>query len=299
MMGTVVGTSERAVDGWLEAWRLDTERALAARLDAFEGPARLREAMSYSVLAGGKRLRPLLCLAACDAVGAGAKVAMGPAVAVELVHTFSLIHDDLPAMDDDDLRRGRPTCHRAFGEAVALLAGDALLAEAFDAALDGLADAATGLRIVHELRRGTAGMVSGQILDLEGEGAHLGREALEHLHRNKTGALIVASLRMGAIAAGASDEALSALTSFGERIGLAFQVVDDLLDVVGDPARLGKGAHGDARHGKSTFAELLGVEGARAYSLELLATANAALEGGTLRTDRLRALAERAVHRES
>ena len=285
---------------WLGRWQALVERELAVRAQALAGPARLREAMSYSLLAGGKRLRPLLCLAAAHACGGRVEAALGPALALELVHTFSLIHDDLPCMDDDELRRGVPTCHKAFDEATALLAGDAMLSWAFELAVAGLEDDTRAARIVGAMARacGTTGMVGGQVLDLAGEGQSLGRAAMEEVHRRKTGALIIAGVELGALSVGATEPTLAALRLYGDSVGLAFQVVDDLLDVVGHRERLGKPVGGDARNQKSTYVTLLGQGGARAEATRLHHLALQALDGFGEAAEPLRMLAARAVERD-
>lgn len=241
-------------------------------------PGRLHEAMRYSVFAGGKRLRPALVLAACRACGGG-DAACGPALAaVELLHTYTLIHDDLPAMDDDDLRRGRPTCHRAFDEATAILAGDALQTLAFEAT------AALGAEAVIVLAKaaGSQGVVGGQQDDLDAEGALIDTSPatiarLERIHRGKTAALIRASCALGAIAAGATPAQRAAVEAFGEAIGLAFQVADDVLDATADAARLGKTPGKDAAQGKLTYVAVHGLEKARAEAVRQEALAFAAL----------------------
>lgn len=252
---------------------------LAAALDlAFRGgeAARLAQAARYSLEAGGKRVRPVLCMLACEAVGGRAEVALPGAVALEFVHTYSLIHDDLPAMDDDDLRRGRPTNHKVFGEGHAILAGDALLTEAFSvlAAADlEPARRAEALRLLAE-GAGWRGMAGGQALDLEGE--QLEAYDLEHLrliHRLKTGALLRASLEIGAVLGGASPAERAALRSYGEAIGLAFQIQDDILDATATDTELGKRAGKDAGRGKITYPSLLGLEGARRALQEATETA--------------------------
>jgi geranylgeranyl pyrophosphate synthase len=241
-------------------------------------PARLHAAMRYSVLAGGKRLRPALVLGACRAVGAADDVADPALAAVECFHTYTLIHDDLPAMDDDDLRRGRPTCHKQFDEATAILAGDALQALAFELA------AHHGAAAVISLARagGSLGVVGGQQEDLDAEGRVItgspaDRALLERIHRGKTAALIRASCELGALAAGASAAQRSALAAYGEAIGLAFQIADDVLDATADAATLGKTPGKDAAQGKLTYVALCGLDGARAEARRLLDTALAAL----------------------
>jgi geranylgeranyl diphosphate synthase, type II len=226
-------------------------------------PDRLQEAMAYSLLAGGKRLRPVLVLMACEACGGERADALPAACAVEMVHTYSLIHDDLPAMDDDDFRRGRPTNHKVFGEALAILAGDALLTLALESVAEGIASSSVARRCVVELARasGMIGMVAGQVADLEAEGrSDIDLDQLEAIHRRKTGCLLTSSLVMGAFVAEANEGQLAALRRYGECIGLAFQITDDLLDVRGDEQKLGKAARKDAARGKVTYPALLGIE---------------------------------------
>ena len=223
--------------------------------------------MRYSLFAGGKRIRPLLAMAAAEAVSDEPEGIENAACALELIHTYSLIHDDLPALDNDDLRRGRPTCHKVFGDAMAILAGDALLTLAFEA-LSKLPDVDAGrrIRLVAELATASGtvgGMIGGQVNDLEGEGKEPTAVLLESIHRAKTGALLRASVRMGAIYAGADDAQLAALTCFGEHIGLAFQIVDDVLDVEQSSEALGKTAGKDAQQQKITFPAVYGLERSR------------------------------------
>jgi geranylgeranyl diphosphate synthase type II len=259
--------------------------------------------MRYSLFAGGKRIRPVLCLEAARTVSAGAAGVEAAACSLELVHTYSLIHDDLPALDNDDLRRGRPTCHKVFGEAMAILAGDGLLTLAFQvlAQLDAVS-AACKARLVEELSVacGTVGgMVAGQVNDLEGEKKTPTPELLESIHRAKTGALLRASLRMGAIYAGADDAQLAALSRYGEHAGLAFQIVDDLLDVEQSSEALGKTAGKDAQQHKITFPAVYGLEVSRRMAEEERERAHRALEPFGPRADRLRELAELIVHRQA
>ena len=247
-----------------------------------ERPPKVHEAMRYSVFAGGKRLRPLLALFACEAVGADPAEAMPAAVALELIHTYSLIHDDLPAMDDDDFRRGRPTCHKVFGEAIAILAGDGLLTHAFRVLADLDPDrvaAVRRLQVIAEIAEaaGSLGMVGGQAMDILSEGRALDRETLLYLHTHKTGALIRASIRSGGIAGGAQGESLAALTRYGEAVGLAFQIVDDILDIEGATEEMGKSAGSDARKHKATYPALFGLEASRQDAARLLDEAKAAL----------------------
>lgn len=288
--------ARRRVDEALDRW-LPVE---GARRDA-GCPPRLAEAMRYSVQAGGKRLRPVLALMAAEACGADPAAALPPACALEMVHTYSLIHDDLPAMDDDDLRRGRPTCHKAFDEATAILAGDGLLTLAFEVIARYTAPPAAALTCVRVLAEaaGAAGMVGGQMADLEAEGRDDATlEALEAIHRRKTGALLHAALRMGAAVAGAPEPIIAALCGYGTAIGLAFQIVDDLLDVQGDEAKLGKRVGKDSDLGKWTYPGLLGLEGSRLKARRLAEEAVAALAPLGPAGGRLEALAWQLLDRD-
>ncbi|MCA9103735.1 MAG: polyprenyl synthetase family protein [Planctomycetales bacterium] len=258
------------------------ETALSVELDRLAGacPERLLAAMRHSLMSGGKRLRPLLVLLAADACEGSLTEAMPAAVAVELVHTYSLIHDDLPAMDDDDMRRGRPACHIAFDEATAILAGDALLTLAFEVVGRSVKPAgrAAACCVVLAEAAGPLGMVAGQVDDLAAEG-HAGTiEDLEAIHRRKTGALLTAALRLGAVSAGASDKQLAALVQFGAYLGLAFQIKDDLLDVAGDPTTLGKRTGQDEKVGKLTYPALLGVAASQQRIEELIHQARRSLQ---------------------
>ncbi len=245
-------------------------------------PPSVHRAMRYSVLAGGKRLRPILVIAGAEAVGAGADRVLPTACALELIHTYSLIHDDLPAMDDDDFRRGRPTNHKVFGEAVAILAGDALLTLAFRLIADNAAHLADGRVICQVIAdvataAGTEGMVGGQVMDIESEGRAVTPEMLDAIHTRKTAALIRASLRAGALLGGAAPAALHAVTAAGERLGLAFQIVDDILDVEGNLEELGKSAGSDERKRKATYPALHGLDASRQRARMLIQEAKASL----------------------
>jgi geranylgeranyl diphosphate synthase, type II len=279
------------------------ERALAAVAVETDGPAaRLIEAMRYSLLAGGKRLRPILALACCEAVGGALENAMGLACALEMIHTYSLIHDDLPCMDDDDLRRGRPTSHKVYGEAIATLAGDALLTDAFAAlARTPLARTAPHLVIdtIAELSEaaGSQGMVAGQVLGLLGEGRTLSLDELEYLHGRKTGALFVAAARGGARLGGASRQQMESVTAYARALGLCFQVVDDLLDVEASTEQMGKRTQKDQAHGKNTYPALLGLERSRELARALADRAGEALSSFDERAEPLRALATFVVER--
>jgi len=240
---------------WIDA-------ALDARLpSAGERPETLHRAMRHSIFAGGKRLRPILCLAAAEACGAEPKLALDLGVALECLHTYTLIHDDLPCMDDDDFRRGHPTCHKVFGEGIAVLAGDALQALAFEIC----GEQEDGGIFVRELAvtSGSRHLVGGQVLDLEGEAKQLSLEELRFVHLSKTAALLTTSVRFGGRAAGASEAQLQALTRFGEAAGLAFQVIDDILDVTQTTEKLGKSAGKDVHSSKSTYPALIGLDASR------------------------------------
>jgi farnesyl diphosphate synthase len=268
-----------------------------------DAPAGLGEAMRYAVLDGGKRLRPLLVLAASEAVQGYAAVALRAACAVELIHAYSLVHDDMPCMDDDVLRRGKPTVHVQFGSAMALLAGDALQALAFELLVPGDASVpdAMAARLCRLLAcaAGSHGMAGGQAIDLASVGCALNRDQLQTMHRLKTGALLQASVLMGAACAPVQAGVESALADYGAALGLAFQVVDDILDVTADSATLGKTAGKDAANDKPTYVSLLGLEPARIYAQELLAQALQALRrSGLTETHSLVALADMVVNRE-
>jgi geranylgeranyl diphosphate synthase, type II len=279
------------------------ERALDRGVPGQDGPgAQLVEAMRYSLLAGGKRLRPILAIAACEAVGGDSADALGLACALEMIHTYSLIHDDLPCMDDDDLRRGRPTNHKVYGEAMATLAGDALLTDAFAVLARSVNDrvsAAVVLETVAELAgaAGSAGMVIGQAIDILSEGKATDLKRLEYLHARKTGALFLAAIRGGAMLGGGHRAQLDALTEYGRALGLAFQVVDDILDVEATAEQLGKRTHKDEAHGKATYPALMGVERSRAFAHELIQRAIAALASFDTRAEPLRLLATFVVER--
>jgi geranylgeranyl diphosphate synthase type II len=265
-------------------------------------PQVLHRAMRYSTMSGGKRLRPVLVIAGAEAVGGTADVVLPTACAIELIHTFSLIHDDLPAIDNDTLRRGRPTCHVQFGEAVAILAGDALFATAFELVARNVATAPAE-RVVRVLQviaeaSGTRGMVGGQMVDIESERKPVDAETLEYIHRHKTAALIRASVVSGAILAGAEQWQVDALSRYGELAGLAFQIADDLLNVTGDPGKTGKAVGTDAERGKATYPALYGVEASRQRAHQLVKEATEALRPFGEKAEPLRALAYLMVERE-
>ncbi len=286
---------------WLPSAQARVERLLQQRMSAIavRTPGSLAEAMRYSLLDGGKRLRPVLCLAFAEALGGGGAPAEDAACALEFIHTYSLIHDDLPAMDDDDLRRGRPTSHKAFGEAMAILAGDALLTEAF-ALLGGgnEAELATRARMVGELAlaAGAGGMVGGQVLDIAPD-RQASQEYLRQLHRLKTGALIKAACRLGVLAVGGSRAALDAAGSYGEDLGLAFQIADDVLDVTSTPEALGKPVKADAAAGRFTFPAVIGLEASRQLARELVQRAKDRVRTVEPEPGPLAALADFSVER--
>ncbi|MFQ5428164.1 MAG: polyprenyl synthetase family protein [Thermodesulfobacteriota bacterium] len=262
----------------------------------------LNEAMRYSLFAGGKRLRPVLTLASAEAVGGDIDAAVNTACAIECIHTYSLIHDDLPALDNDDLRRGRPTCHREYGEAMAILAGDALLTLAFELIAESPVSHASALiRVIGEVAAGAghAGMIGGQVVDIESEGKDISFPELEYIHTHKTGRLILASVRSGAILGGATDAELEALTAYAEASGLAFQIHDDILDVEGSPDEMGKPVGGDAEKGKATYPSLLGLVESKARGDELVESAIKALEGFGDKAEPLRQISSYILSRRN
>lgn len=292
----IVDDFRRIMHDWVAVVDRQLDQYLGERLDC---PPGLKEAMRYSLFAGGKRLRPLLVLLAADACRGGIDAAMPAACAIEMVHTYSLIHDDLPAMDNDDFRRGQPTSHRKYDEATAILAGDGLLTLAFEV----LCDTKPNITAVQCCRvlanaAGAAGMVGGQADDLKAADGQGTVEWLESLHARKTGALLRAALLMGGLIAGIEEPKLHALAGYGERIGLAFQVADDLLDVEGEAKKLGKNVNKDIEAGKLTFPSLLGIEASRRRARELVEAAKEFLRpfGGQAR--HLVALADYIVERD-
>jgi len=292
----------------LSEYMADRQKAVDAALDhaappETEDPAVIHKAMRYSLFAGGKRIRPLLAVASAETVSDAPIGVENAACALELVHTYSLIHDDLPALDNDDLRRGRPTCHKVFGEAMAILAGDALLTLAFEvlSKLEGVS-AERRLDLVRELATASGtvgGMIGGQVNDLEGEGKHPTAALLESIHRAKTGALLRASVRFGAIYAGADAAQVAALTEFGIRVGLAFQIVDDILDVEQPSEALGKTAGKDAAQHKITFPAVYGIARSREMAEEERLAAHMALQPFGASAERLRELADLIVRRSA
>src|SRR2546425_1473106 len=279
------------------------DAALQQLIPAEEPPPQsIHQAMRYSVVAGGKRIRPILCLETARIFAQNVTPALHPACAIEFIHTYSLIHDDLPALDNDDLRRGKPTCHKQFGEAIAILAGDALLTLAFETL--GATPVNTELRIKMLTEIATSagtmnGMVGGQVADLEAEGKTVGPETLEYIHRSKTAALIRASITAGAICAGAPEEEITRLRHFGETIGWAFQVTDDILDVEESSAALGKTAGKDIAQQKATYPAVYGLERSHAIANDLATKAIAELAPFGERASRLREIAEFLVLRRT
>tara|TARA_B100001939_G_C16883900_1_gene592179 strand:- start:367 stop:1257 length:891 start_codon:yes stop_codon:yes gene_type:complete len=286
---------------YLSQARERVEAALDGSL-APERPESLREAMRYSLLAGGKRLRPILCLAACELAGGDGELAMPTAVALEMIHTMSLIHDDLPAMDDDDLRRGRPTNHKVYGEAVAILAGDALLTRAFE--MVSLRSPGVPpdrlLKVVGELSlvAGAPGLVGGQVVDLESEGKDVDLDTLEYIHLHKTGALLSACVITGATIGGADEALIAALRVYARGIGLAFQIIDDILDITASSEVLGKTAGKDLIADKTTYPKLLGLEESRRRADALVREAKAVLKPWEQRSMPLLALADFITSRD-
>jgi geranylgeranyl diphosphate synthase type II len=284
------------LDGYLKQATADTDAAMDRLLPSEnERPGTIHAAMRYCVFAGGKRLRPVLCIAAAEACGGKREDALVAACAVELMHTYSLVHDDLPCMDDDDLRRGRPTCHKVYGEGMAVLCGDALLTEAF-----AVLARSKSVEMIAELASagGSRKLIGGQVLDLEGEGKSFSLAELIRIHEAKTAALLTTSIRLGAMSAGADSEQMAALTKFGRALGLAFQVIDDILDVTQTTENLGKTAGKDAAVAKATYPAVMGLEESRKEAARLTAEALEALEVFGGNAVRLREIAGRMLLRE-
>ena len=283
------------VDQALERWMPDEDVL----------PRSLHQSMRYSVFAGGKRLRPILMIAACESIGGHAGQVLHAACAMEMIHTYSLVHDDLPAMDDDDFRRGRPTNHTVFGVATAILAGDALLTEAFRLLADAQANLTVPpgrvIKVIELVARyaGSQGMVGGQVVDMESEGKDIDFPTLEYIHTHKTGGLILASVQVGALLGGADDSQLAAIKKFGGAAGLAFQIADDILDIVGDRKSLGKDVGSDQARGKATYPALLGLSESKQRADELYEEALASLASFGETADPLRELARQMIDRNS
>ena len=288
---------------YIASRREQVNKVLHRYLPESNGQTEIVAAMNHSLHAGGKRLRPVLCIAACEAVGGRSEMVWPACCALEMVHTYSLIHDDLPAMDDDQLRRGRPTCHIAFSEATAILAGDALLTMAFEilasVPLENGDQAAQWLQVIRTIARaaGCRGMIQGQMLDMAAEGRRLDAGDLESMHRLKTGALIEASLHCGALLAQAEPAQLEDLQAYARNIGLAFQVADDILNVEGDPELMGKAVGTDRLNQKNTYPSLLGLEESKQLAQKLIRQALQALEAFDNKAEPLRALATYIITR--
>jgi geranylgeranyl diphosphate synthase type II len=287
---------------YLRDKRALVDEALKTVFPEPQGPsADAVRAMTYSLFAGGKRLRPILCISGAEAVGKEGRTVLPFACGLELIHTYSLIHDDLPVMDNDDLRRGKPTSHKVFGEAVALLAGDGLLTEAFRlmAGTSGV-DPRSLLRVIQLVgsAAGYQGMVGGQVVDIQSEGKLVDPSLVEFIHSHKTGALIHASVTSGAILGGGTDEQVKAISSYGEKIGLAFQIADDILDVEGDSQTMGKRAGGDARKKKITFPAAVGLQPAKEIQSRLVEKALGALKAFDEKADPLRRIAVYIIERK-
>lgn len=287
---------------WLKAKQKEIDKALSSYLPREStSPKSIHKAMRYSIFAGGKRLRPLLCLAAAEACGGEQEHALAPACATEVMHTYSLVHDDLPCMDDDDLRRGRPTSHKVFGEGMAVLTGDALLTEVFIIIAKTAATKRYGVKEYLEeiaVTGGSRKLIGGQVLDLEGEGKELGKKDLIRIHENKTAALLTSSVRLGAMTANATPKKLEALTTFGYNLGLAFQVIDDILDVTQTTEILGKTAGKDEAVDKSTYPAILGLEASRKEAARLTKKALKSLEVFGKKGKRLEQIARYLLERE-
>jgi geranylgeranyl diphosphate synthase type II len=287
---------------YLRDKRALVDQALEAVFLEPQGPAAdVVRAMTYSLFAGGKRLRPILCMGGAEAVGKEGRTVLPFACGLELIHTYSLIHDDLPAMDDDDLRRGKPTNHKVFGEAVALLAGDGLLTEAFRlmAGVDGV-NPHSLLEVIQLVgsAAGYQGMVGGQVVDIQSEGTQVDASVVNFIHSHKTGALIQASVTSGAVLGAGTKEQVKAISSYGEKIGLAFQIADDILDIEGDSETMGKGVGGDARKKKITFPGVVGLQKAKEIQGRLVAEAVDALKAFDEKADPLRSIAVYIIERK-
>lgn len=292
------------LDTYVKARRAEVDGALRNIFPDVSGPAEeIVRAMEYSLFAGGKRLRPILCIAAAEAAGGAPADVMPVACALELIHTYSLIHDDLPMMDDDDLRRGKPTSHKVFGEPLALLAGDGLLTEAFrlmaSARPEGSPERMV-LRVIALVAEaaGWNGMVGGQVVDMRWQGKDTDLDTVRFIHTHKTAALIKASVVAGAMLGGASDSQIGDMTRYGENIGLAFQISDDILDLESDCETLGKSVGADAKMGKATYPAVAGIEQSKHIQAKLIDDALAALETFDHRADPLRAVARYVIERK-
>ena len=287
---------------YLAARQKEVDRALDRFLPKENAkPPTIHKAMRYSLFAGGKRLRPILCLAAAEACGGEIEAALPSACAMECIHTYSLVHDDLPSMDNDDFRRGRPTCHKVFGDGIAVLAGDALLTIAFEIGATAKPTRRYGMEeIISEIAvaAGSRKLIAGQVADLEAEGQPVTRAGLRYIHENKTAAMLIASVRLGAMSANAKPTELEAISAFGAALGLAFQVIDDILDVTQTSEKLGKSAGKDVAAQKATYPAVIGLEKSRKEAQRLTNEAHAALEPFGHRAETLRRIAAYLLERE-
>jgi geranylgeranyl diphosphate synthase type II len=294
------------IHDYLERKREEVDRYLQLVIPGSnQPPTALHESMRYSLFAGGKRIRPILAIAAAEAIGEAGPAILPIASSLELIHTYSLIHDDLPSMDDDDFRRGKPTNHKVYGEAMAILAGDALLTMAFElcsqaGSMDGL-DPSRQVRLIRELAVGSGnrGMVGGQVLDIQAENQDIDLATLQSIHKHKTGMLIRAAVRMGALTAGATENQLNNLTAYADDIGLAFQIADDVLNVTGTREELGKNPNTDAQRGKKTYPTFYGVEGAKQLADDCVGRATSRLSEFGPSADPLRDLARYITSRKN
>ena len=292
-----------AIEEYISQVRQVTDQRLKELLPETYRPQVIYDAMNYSLYAGGKRFRPVLCLASCEAVSGTSAPALDAACALECIHTYSLIHDDLPGMDNDDYRRGKPTNHKVFGDGMAILAGDGLLTYAFEilSGMQNTTDAQKLIRVIYEVScaAGTKGMIGGQVADIEAEQTKPSLEGMEYIHRHKTGALIAASVRSGAILGGADEKQLEDLTEYAYQLGLAFQITDDILDVVGDAEKLGKPVGSDEKNEKATYPAIFGLEESRKMAKDAVEAAKKALESFGPRGIPLAELAEFLLGREN
>ena len=295
-------TTDTDLKAYVAAQRKRVDRALGRFLPpASTRPATIHKAMRYSMFAGGKRLRPILCLAAAEACGGKTQAALPLACAVECIHTYSLVHDDLPSMDNDDLRRGRPTAHKVFGDGIAVLAGDALLTIAFEIATHAQPTRRYSLReMLHALAiaAGSKKLIAGQVADLEAEGERVTRTDLRYIHENKTAAMLGVSVRLGAMTANADAKQLAAISDFGHALGLAFQIIDDILDVTQTSEKLGKSAGKDVAAQKATYPAVIGLDNSRREAQRLTRKADAALASFGGRADMLRAISRYLLERD-
>lgn len=293
----------RVLDAFAQDYKQLLESELRTLVEKLNAPPSIKEAMHYSLEAGGKRIRPLLLFATLDAFGIDPKKGLLAAAAIEMIHTYSLIHDDLPSMDNDDLRRGKPTNHKVFGEAIAILAGDALLTYSFEVMgkiPSEIASSDTKLQLVIEMAKaaGTEGMVGGQVADMEGEGKSLGLEELEYIHIHKTGKLLKYSVVAGALLSGANQDQVDKLSKFAHHLGLAFQIQDDILDLEGNQELLGKPVGSDTSNQKSTYPQLLSIEGAKTELQKQLDLSKDYLEKTGLNTNLLHEIAVLVASRD-